>query len=61
VALRTNDDETQFNVVRSFGVSGIDTPEADPFAPPPGLGDAAEPAGDVDATFDPDSFGKGAA
>lgn len=33
VTLRTADDGTQHNRVRSFDVVGIDAPEADPFAP----------------------------
>ncbi|HND55925.1 MAG TPA: DUF669 domain-containing protein [Pirellulaceae bacterium] len=33
VALRTADDGTKFNVVRSFEVVGIDPPDVDPFAP----------------------------
>lgn len=33
VALRRDDDGTERNRVRSFEVVGIDTPEADPFAP----------------------------
>jgi hypothetical protein len=33
VALRTGDDGTQRNRVRSFDVIGIDPPEVDPFAP----------------------------
>ena len=35
VALRTDDDGTQRNVVKSFVVVRIDPPEADPFAPNP--------------------------
>jgi hypothetical protein len=33
LALRTNDDGTEYNSVRSFEVIGIDPPEADAFAP----------------------------
>lgn len=53
VVLRKDDDAIERNKVRSFEVIGIDKPEADPFAPP--LGDAAEPDGDVDTSFLPDS------
>jgi hypothetical protein len=48
VTLRTEDDGTTYNRVKRFDVLGIDTPEVDAFAP-----DAAEPAGDADASFDP--------
>ncbi len=46
VALRRNDDGTEFNHVRRFEVVGIDPPEADAFAPsdtpkPPEPGSAA--------------------
>lgn len=63
VALRTTDDGTQFNAVRSFDVIGIDEPVRDAFAPPPesAKGDAAEPTGEVDTSFNAESFdGKGA-
>ncbi|MHB1035742.1 MAG: DUF669 domain-containing protein [Pirellulales bacterium] len=33
VTLRKDDDGTEYNRVRSFAVVGLDTPEADPFAP----------------------------
>lgn len=75
LALWREDDGTERNRVRSFEVVGIDTPEADPFAPatapspngqppankPPTAtatmpGDAAEPNGEVDASFDPESL-----
>ena len=51
VTLRTDDNGIQRNVVKSFAVLRIETPEADPFAPKPG--DAAEPVGEVDTTFNP--------
>ena len=52
--LRKDDDGIERNRVRSFEVVGIDKPEADPFAPPPG--DASEPSGDADTTFNPDNL-----
>ncbi len=52
--LRKDDDGIERNRVRSFEVVGIDKPEVDPFAPPPG--DAAEPGGDADTTFIPEGF-----
>ncbi len=58
--LHKDDDGIERNRVRSFVVVGIDTPEADPFAPssPSGspTGDAAEPVGEVDATFNPENL-----
>jgi len=53
VVLLKDDDRIERNKVRSFEVVGIDKPEADPFAP---KGDAAEPDGDVEITFHPDSL-----
>ena len=51
LALRRDDDGTEYNRVRRFEVVGIDPPEADVFAP----GDRAEPPPDtpVDTSFDP--------
>jgi len=54
VALRRDDDGNERNRVRGFEVVGHDKPEADPFAP--GGGDAAEPEGPADVTFDPKKF-----
>lgn len=54
VVLRRDDDGIERNRVRSFEVIGIDKPEADPFAPPPG--DINEPDGEVDSTFVPEGF-----
>lgn len=51
VALRKDDDGTQRNKVWGFNVLGIDPPDVEPFAP---QGDAAEPDGPADASFDPD-------
>ena len=45
VVLRKDDDGIERNRVRSFEVIGIDTPEADPFAPKP-EGDGDESSGD---------------
>ena len=45
VVLRKDDDGVKRNRVRSFEVVGIDTPEADPFAPKPEV-DGDEPSGD---------------
>src|SRR5262249_38203005 len=60
VTLRIGDDGNQFNAVRSFDVTGIESLHDEPFAPPRAgtveLGDAAEPDGEVDTSFDPDSF-----
>lgn len=53
VVIRKDDDGIERNKVRSFEVIGIDQPEVDSFAP---KSDAAEPTGNVDASFDPDSF-----
>ena len=50
LALRKDDDGTEYNQVRSFEVIGIDPPEEDAFAP--NVGDAAEPDGPVDTSFD---------
>jgi len=54
VALRTDDNGTQRNVVKSFDVLRIETPESDPFAPKPG--DVAERGGEADTTFNPDDL-----
>ncbi|MCB9852653.1 MAG: DUF669 domain-containing protein [Phycisphaerales bacterium] len=51
VALRTDDDGVTFNRLRRFDVVGIDTPQADPFAPTDDVG----PDTDADAS-DPTSF-----
>lgn len=60
VALRTGDDGRQYNEIRRFDFVRVDVPEADPFAPadaaPPPLGDAAEPEGPVDTSFNPETF-----
>lgn len=62
VILRTDDDNIERNRVQAFDVLGIDKPEADPFAPPPATaagnppGEAAEPNGAADSSFDPGSF-----
>ena len=54
VVLRKDDDGVERNRVRSFEVIGIDKPETDPFAPPPG--DTKEPDGEADSTFVPEGF-----
>lgn len=54
VVLRKDDDNIERNRVRSFEVVGIDKPEVDPFAPPPG--DAKEPDHDADTTFLPETL-----
>ena len=58
--IRKDDDGIERNRVQKFEVVGIDKPEADPFAPssPSGTptGDAAEPTGEVDASFGPEGF-----
>ena len=46
VSLRTSDDGTRFNRVKSFDVVGIDPPERDPFAPADPNPDS-EPTGDL--------------
>ena len=53
VVIRKDDDGIERNRVRSFDVIGIDTPKTSPFAPKPD-GDAAEPDGNVDTSFNPD-------
>ena len=55
VVLRKDDDGIERNRVRSFEVVGIDEPVVDEFAPKP-LGDAAEPAGEADTTFNIENF-----
>lgn len=55
VALRVGDNGAQRNHVRSFVVLRVETPQADPFGPPP-VGDAAEPVGVCDTTFVPEGF-----
>ncbi len=55
LALCQEDDETEYNHVRSFEVVGIDEPEAEPFAP--SAGDAAEPEGPGDTSFDTSALG----
>ena len=47
LALRRDDDGTEYNRVRAFNVLGVDEPERDPFAPT----DDAEPPADGDAGF----------
>ena len=54
VTLRADDNGTQRNHVRKFDVLRVETPQADPFAP--ATGDAAEPTGEVDASFVPEGF-----
>lgn len=63
VAVRKNDDGTEYNKVVGFEVVGIDPPEPDPFAPAPAPspngqapGDAVEPTGAVDTSFDPEAL-----
>lgn len=52
LALRKDDDGTEYNRVRSFEVIGIDPPEVDPFAPPAGShGDQGAP--DAAVAFPP--------
>ena len=60
LALRRDDDGSEYNRVKTFTVEGIDPPEQDAFAPvenppQPGSGDAAEPPPNVlaDTSFDP--------
>lgn len=54
--VRRDDDGIERNRVRSFEVIGIDTPEADPFAPKP-QGDGNEPGDDGgSALTPPDGF-----
>lgn len=55
VVVRKDDNGIERNRVRSFEVVSFDKPDADPFAPPP-PGEAAEPDGEVDSSFAPDSF-----
>ncbi|MFM9966330.1 MAG: hypothetical protein ACKV2Q_34575 [Planctomycetaceae bacterium] len=50
--VRRDDDDIERNKVRTFEVVGIDKPESDPFSPKP-PGDAAEPDGELDTSFDP--------
>ena len=64
VTLRTSDDGTQFNAVKRFDVIGIDTPQADPYAPPdeeseaddptvdPAAGDASQATGNAQGNAD---------
>ena len=57
VTLRTADDGTQYNAVRRFDVIGIDTPQADPYAPQDTAGeadgsDAAGRSGDAHGAAD---------
>lgn len=54
VVVRKDDDGIERNRVRLFEVIGIDKPEADPFAPPPG--DAKEPGDGGDISFDPENL-----
>lgn len=54
VALRRDDDGIERNKVHGFEVLGIDKQEPDAFAPTD-TGDAAEPEGEVDTSFDPHS------
>jgi hypothetical protein len=51
LALRKDDDGTEFNRVRSFDVVGIDAPEPEPFAPT----DDAGTAESAEGRSDPDS------
>lgn len=51
-AVRQGDDGIERNKVQTFNVTGIDKPEADAFAPKP-PGDAVEPSGEADTSFDP--------
>lgn len=53
VTIRKDDAGIERNRVHGFEALGIDEPELDAFAPPPGRGDAAEPDGDVDTSFNP--------
>lgn len=50
--VRRDDDGIERNKVQTFEAVGIDTPEADAFAPKP-PGDAADPNGEADTSFDP--------
>ncbi len=52
VALRREDDGTEYNRVRHFDVLRIDEPERDAFAPTDDAGGDAEPSGDT--SFDPE-------
>ena len=52
VVLRKDDSGIERNRIRSFEVVGIDKPVVDEFAPKP-PGDAAEPTGEADTTFNP--------
>jgi hypothetical protein len=54
VVLRKDDDGIERNRVRSFEVIGIDKPDVDPFAPPPG--DASEPGDGGDTSFNPENL-----
>ena len=59
VALRRDDDGTEYNRVRRFDVLGIDAPEADPFAPAEDAEGDATPA-DTDAGAPSFDFGANA-
>lgn len=50
--VRLDDDGIERNKVQTFNTVCIDKPEADAFAPKP-PGDAAEPKGEADTSFDP--------
>ncbi len=50
--VRRDDDGIERNKVQTFDAVGIDQPEADAFAPKP-PGEAAEPKGEADTSFDP--------
>ena len=50
--VRRDDDGIERNKVQTFEAVGIDKPEADAFAPKP-PGDAADPKGEADTSFDP--------
>ena len=50
--VRRDDDGIERNKVQTFDAVGIDQPEADAFAPQP-PGEAADPKGEADTSFDP--------
>ena len=50
--VRRDDDGIERNKVQNFDAVGIDQPEADAFAPQP-TGEAADPKGEADTSFDP--------
>lgn len=54
VTIRKDDQGIERNKVHTFEVLGFDKEEPDAFAPP-APGDAAEPDGEVDTSFDPKS------